>query len=122
MPSNVKIRQSWANFLYQQERYPEALVEYDWLIKTKLAEDYLVFKAWTLYHMGRLSEAMNAFNAAATMNPMKYAEAMTWICKCATEMKTWDERAVDEFTAKMIANGKAKPVLLDPVFEETPSA
>lgn len=121
MPDNVKIRQSLANLLYQHERYPEALEQFDWLIKHKLAEDYLVFKGWTLYHMGRLVEAMEVFNQAWNMNPMKYAESMTWICKCATEMKTWDERAIDQFTSQMIANGKAKPVLVDPVFEEKPA-
>lgn len=118
MPNNVKLRQALANFLYQQERYPEALVEYDWLIQHKLAEDYLVFKAWTLYHMGELREAMGIFSQAWNMNPFKYAECMTWICKCATEMKTWDERAIEQFTEQMIQSGKAKPVLVDPVFEE----
>jgi tetratricopeptide (TPR) repeat protein len=122
MPDNVKIHQTLANFLYQQERYAEALEQFDWLIKHKLAEDYLVFKAWSLYHLGKLPEAMNAFNAAATMNPMKYAEAMTWICKCATEMKTWDERAIDQLTEQMVSSGKAKPVLVDPVFDENGKA
>lgn len=120
MPDSIKLRQALANFLYQQERYADALIEYEWLIAHKLAEDYLVFKAWTLYHMGRLTEAMDIFNQAWNMNPFKYAECMTWICKCATEMKTWDERALDQFTEQMIANGKAKPMLIDPVFEEKP--
>lgn len=120
MPNNVRIHQAWSNFLYQNERYPEAIAEYDWLLQHKMAEDFLVFKAWSLYHLGRLPEAMEIFQQAWAMNPFKYAECMTWICKCATEMQTWDERAIQKFTDQMLQSGKAKPQLVDPVFEDAP--
>ena len=117
MPGNVKIHIIRAYFLYQNENWQAALEDFDYLIKTKINEDFIMFKGYCLYHLGRLKESMNAFHEASLLNPQKWTESMTWICKCATEQKSWDEVAIEELKNKMFENAKVTLVPKDPVFE-----
>ncbi len=118
MPDNVKIRTIRAQFLYQNEEWQGAFEDFDWLCKTKVNEEFLIFKGYCLYHLGRHKEAMASFSNAATLNPMKYYECMVWLCKCAQELPSWDEVAVTKLKEQMFQQANVKMVPQDPVFAE----
>lgn len=118
MPNDVKVRAIRAFFLYQNENWAGALDDFDYLCRTKVNEEFLMFKGMCLYHLGRLSEAMNAFNDASLLNPEKWTEAMVWICKCAREQKAWDEVAIDKLKDQMFNKANIEILPNDPVFKE----
>lgn len=118
IPENVRLKMGYAMWLYQQERFEEALKEYDWVLSWKPAENVMFFKALCLFQLGRYTESMAYFNATCTMNPTKWQECQMWMCKAATNMEAWDERAAREMKETLFK--QAAPVLApeDPMFKE----
>lgn len=115
MPDNAKLKLSFATWLYMGEELEKALACFNDLLKIKPNEDLFIFRGWALAKLGLREAAMESFNRAAVMNPMKWAEAMNAIAKCAVELPCWEERAVEEAKAALYAKSGVKPILQDPV-------
>lgn len=122
LPDNLKLKLSFATWLYMGEELQQAVAAFDELLAIKPGEDVYIFRGWALAKLGRRQEAMESFNAAAVMNPMKWAEAMNAIAKCAVELPCWEERAVEEAKKALFAQSGIKPVLTDPVMRESAGA
>jgi len=121
MPDNVRLHALTANWLYQNERYEEAIKEYDWVLSKRLGEDFLMYRGWCLVQIGQPKEAMKSFNEAQQLNPEKWNEAMKWICKISSDQLTWDERAKKDLQKQFFNENKQKVVLDDPLFREKES-
>lgn len=117
MPYQIKVRIIRCYFLYQNQEYVPALEDFDYIAKNKINEDILMYRGYCLYHLGRIHEAMASFNEAALLNPQKWMEAMTWMCKCASEAKAWDEVAADKLKQQLFDQAQVQMVPKDPLFE-----
>ena len=120
MPDNVRMHALKANWLYQNEAYAEALEEYNYIVKHRLGEDFLIFKGWCHLQLNQYPEAMEAMNQAHQLNPEKWSECMKWLCHIATTQPTWDERAKEELKEKFFLQNKDKIMPKDPLFDEEP--
>lgn len=117
MPGNVKMHIVRAYFLYQNEEWAAALDDFDYIVKTKVNEDVLMYRGFCLHHLGRIQEAMNSFHEASIMNPQKWMEAMVWMCKCASETPAWDEVATQKIKQQLFDQAQVNMLPKDPVFE-----
>ena len=88
------------------------------MLAIKPNEDLYIFRGWALAKLGRRDAAMESFNQAAVMNPMKWAEAMNAIAKCAVEIPCWEERAIEEAKHAIFAKSGIKPILTDPAMKD----
>jgi len=125
MPGNVKITIISAYYNYQEQLWEQALKDFDYLIKYKVTEDFLIYRGHCLTHLGRLKEAMNSFHDAATLNPQKWAECMMYLCRNATQLDCWEEVAIKNIKEKLFKEADVKIAPVDPVFdnkEAIPSA
>jgi hypothetical protein len=64
--------------------------------------------------MGNHREAMAYFNECGIINPTRWTEVQNWICRSASMLPTWDERAVVELKEKMFEQNKSR-VTMEPV-------
>lgn len=118
LPENAKLKLSFATWLYMGEELAQALACFDELLAIKPNEDLYIFRGWALAKLGRRDAAMESFNQAAVMNPMKWAEAMNAIAKCAVEIPCWEERAIEEAKHAIFAKSGIKPILTDPAMKD----
>ena len=103
-------------FHYQHQEYEEALAEYEWQLKYRPGEDLMMFLGWTYFFLKRIKEAIRCFTLASQMNPLKWAEATRWICKCACSMPTWDEIAIEKVKGSFEKKAKGSIQMNDPNF------
>lgn len=106
-PNNKKLMLGYASWLYQNQEYEQALEEYKKIINISPKDDILIYMGYCAERLGQYPQAMQYFNSAINMNPQKWTECMSWICKCASSLKSWDERATEELKEQMFK--KANP-------------
>lgn len=116
--NSSRVRLSYGIWLYQQARYDEALREFEWFMQYKPNEDVLMYIGWSLFHTRKFRDAMNAFNNASAMNPMKWNEATQWIAHCCGQMMAWDERAMVELQKSVMAKPELQPRPKDPMMDD----
>lgn len=116
MPGDVKLHIIRAYFLYQNQEWTGALEDFNYIAHTKVNEDILMYRGYCLHHLGRINEAMTSFNEAALLNPQKWTEAMVWMCKAASESKSWDEVAAEKMKEKLFNEAKVQMIPKDPMF------
>lgn len=124
LPENLRLKLSYATWLYMGEELEEALKGFHHIIQYRPNEDIFIFMGWAYAKLGRNQDAMQWFARAAEMNPMKWAEAMNAIAKCAVAVPCWEERAMEEAKQALFNKAKPKAELKDPIMEgagaETP--
>lgn len=108
-----KVRTAHAAWLMQQDKRVEANAAFDECLALRPSSDMLYFKAQNLAIMGRHHEALPLFVKAAEMAPHRWADLMTWACKMASNIPTWDERAINEIKERMYAQNK-HAVMIEP--------
>ena len=116
MPGYPKMHIMRAFFLYQNQDWKAALQDFEYLSKTKVNAEIEMFQGYCLYHLGRFRDAMGCFHEASILDPMKWGESMVWMCKTATEQKSWDEVATEKFKDKLFNEAKVRIEPQDPVF------
>jgi tetratricopeptide (TPR) repeat protein len=117
MPNEITLLNGLGQWHYQRQRYDQALELYKQIEVRKVNEDILMFKGYCLYHTGKHYEAMNAFHQSAEMNPLKWQEAMTWICKIASEMPSWEEKATEKVKEQLFEKARPQIEAVDPIFD-----
>ena len=118
MPDNLKLNLQYGIWLYQQEKFEEALKIYDMVLKVKPTEDIFVYKGWCLKMMGQGKEASKYFNTAATMNPQKWIECQDQIISICTDIPCWQEKAENELKEKLLQESKVNIKPIDKVMDE----
>lgn len=116
LPDNLRLKQAYVIHLYRTERYEECLNNIMMLNTIKPNEDNFMYMGFCMYFLGKRKEAIQAFTIAQALNPTKFVEAMNWSCKCANELPTWDEMALEQMKQKIKEDPKFKPELK--VFED----
>lgn len=117
LSTNSRVQLSYGTWLYMGEELDAAVKVFNRVLELRPNEDVLIYTGWALAKLGRNHEAMQVFNHAATLSPLKWAECMTAICKLAVSMPCWEERAVEEAKAALFAKSGIKPQLKDPAME-----
>lgn len=97
MGGNLRFKQYYATWLYQNQRYEDALKVFTELMEIRPNEDYIMYIGWCYNFLGNKSKAMNCFNKSLELNPLKWNEANIHACAIANSMPTWEERAIEEF-------------------------
>lgn len=108
MLGNSKITMQYAMWLQAQERYEEAVKEYDRLITQKPNADWFYHKGICLTLLKRYDEAIVNFRQCAQMQPIRWVECMDWAMKCACSIPTWEECAVAQIKEEMWKRNKDK--------------
>lgn len=103
-----KVMIGYATWLYQNQRYEEALQNFEKAVNVAPHEDILIFMGWCFERLGRYREAINMFNLAQLMNPVKWSECINWVCKCSCAMPAWDERATEEVKEQLLKKAQPK--------------
>jgi 2-polyprenyl-3-methyl-5-hydroxy-6-metoxy-1,4-benzoquinol methylase len=106
IPENKKCSLGYATWLYQNQRYEEALTKFQKVIDYAPHADVLVYTAWCLERLGDFPQAMHVFDMAQKMDPAKWLECINWICHCACRMPAWDERAKDSLKDHLLKQQK----------------
>lgn len=96
-----KVRGAYAAWLMQQERREEADRAFTAALNIRPSADLIFFKAQNLAVMGQHQAALALFVKAAEMTPHRWESMMTWACKMASSIPTWDERAIAEVKEAM---------------------
>lgn len=117
MPKYPKLHIIRAYFLYQNQEYAGALEDFEYLSKTKVNADILMFKGYCQRHLGLMREAMQSFQEASILDPLKWGEAMVWLCKTATDMPHWEEVATQKIKDQLFKQAEVEISPNDPVFE-----
>jgi 2-polyprenyl-3-methyl-5-hydroxy-6-metoxy-1,4-benzoquinol methylase len=107
---NLKMIERYGIWLYQQERWLEALAAFESVLALRPHENLFIYAGWCLSHLGRSVDSMQAFQRAADLYPMKWQEAMDWICKEACSMPNWEERRLEEEKERVWKEHQAKAV------------
>lgn len=97
MPTNARMRNFYASWLYMRQKYEEALKEFMALMSLKPNEETAMQIGFCFRFLEKQKDALSAFNLAYNLNPMKFQEAMANACATANEMPAWDEVANKEF-------------------------
>lgn len=118
LPDNLRLKLSYASWLYMGEDLQRAIAAFEDICKYRPNEDVFIFMGWCYAKLGMRLPAMEYFNKAAEMNPMKWAEAMNAIAKCAVEMPCWEERAIEEAKQSLFKQSGVKPKLVDPAMAD----
>ena len=118
LPENLRLKLSYATWLYMGEELEEALRGFHHIVHYRPNEDIFIFMGWAYAKLGRNQDAIQWFARAAEMNPMKWAEAMNAIAKCAVQLPCWEERAMEEAKQALFKQAKPKAELKDPVMEK----
>lgn len=95
-------------WFYQNQEYEKAIPCFEKVLNTRPVEDTFIYLGWCLERMGNFPEAMTMFHKASQMNPQKWPEAMNWICHCACQLPTWDERAKEEIKEELFKQANPK--------------
>jgi tetratricopeptide (TPR) repeat protein len=117
-PFNVAYRVGRAVWHYQFSRYEESMMDFEWALKIKPHEDYMMYIGWCLDRLNKPHDALKYFDQAQTINPTKWNECTNWICSICSKMPAWDERARMEIEKKAFELNKDKIKLIDPSMEE----
>lgn len=118
IPECTKFRAAYGHWLYQQEKYDQALEHWDYVLKYKCNEDIQVFKAKALKIMGRHREAINSAEQAVRMNPQKWTEMNDLIASCCTQMPAWDEVARAKLQEELLAKSGISIMPEDPAMKD----
>lgn len=106
-----KVRWAYGTWLYQQQSWAETLEHFSYVMQVKPNEDILLQIGLCHMFMNRGKEAIDCFYGSAEMNPQKWMEATDLMCKVASGMPSWDERAKEEFVKQMLEKTQFKPTL-----------
>lgn len=120
MPENKRIISGLANWHYQCQRYKQALEIFEKFITICPDEDKLMYAGFCCSFLGESKRAMAYFYQAAEMCPPKWVEAMDWMCREASNMPTWDERALNDIGEKIRETARKGLKLVDPMFDKAP--
>ena len=101
-------------WMYQTQRYPEALEIFERSANLRPNPDVFMFIAWCLLELGRHKEAISILNYAIMLSPAKWQEAVNFQLHAACSIPTWDERALIEMNAALAEKNKAAVAALSP--------
>lgn len=118
LKSNHRMDSAKCMWLYQNQNYKEAIELMERIIKIKPDEEKFMYLGYANSLLGDHKNAMVWFSRAADMNPQKWTEAFDWICKEASTMQTWDERAIESIRDQVGESAKKGLKLVDPMFDK----
>jgi 2-polyprenyl-3-methyl-5-hydroxy-6-metoxy-1,4-benzoquinol methylase len=119
--NNARFRGAMGWWHFQHKRYEEAIKSLGYLMTIKPNEQTAMALGACYLEMGRLDEAFEMYHQAQAMNPQKWGEAMTFMCKVASLSPTWDERAMQQIAGQAVRAAGA-PEFADPALEPPPVA
>lgn len=90
---NCRLAMAHASWLYQQQHLKEAADQLEWLEEWRPNEDIYTMLGHCYAQSGSPVKAMSAFYQAQQINPMRWQLMMDAICREASNLPTWDERA-----------------------------
>lgn len=108
LPDNARLHLSYALWLYQGDRYEDAIKEFEWIMAHRPIEDAAQHIGFCYAALGKHRESIEWSSRACNMNPMRWAESYNWICREAVQMPAWDERAAAELKEKLFAEAAPK--------------
>lgn len=118
MPDNITINAAYGNWLYQQNKFDEAMTYYQKFSSKRVNEDTLIYMGHCCLNLKMYKEAMQFYMDASQINPMKWTEMMKFVCNAATSLPTWDERAKQELKDKLFSEAQVKIIPQDPLFKD----
>ena len=116
---NVAFKAAKATWHYQYGRFEDAYKLFEFVAEHKLSEDILVYMAWCLENLGQHKDAMNLFTRAHTLNPLKWAECVDFVCSIASKLPAWDEVAKEQIKEQLFQQAQPKIELTE---QEKPNA
>lgn len=120
MPENCRLKLAYGVWLYQQQRFEEAIKTFMWILEHRPNEDVMMYLAWCFGHLQQPRESARWAFKSAEMNPLKWVEAMNWICNELVKLPTWDEAALAEIKENFIEKTAPKIEPSDPFMDEVP--
>lgn len=117
MPDSSRLRISYAHWLFMRENFKEAYHQFGWMMNNRPSEDTMMYMGWCSAHLGNPKEAIAWCLQSCDANPVKWTEAMNWVCQQTIQMPTWDERATQEIKNKLFEGAAPKLVPADPIME-----
>ena len=102
LPNNTRLYTAFGAWLFQREKFDEAEVVHRRILDVKPNPDALMKLGWCALHKGDHERAMEAFLKVAELHPPSWTEAMELVCKAASMLPHWEERAQVE-AAKMFS-------------------
>ena len=88
-----------------------------WFIQNKPDEEKFMYLGYCYSMIGEGKKAMQAYYQAADMDPRKWQEAMDLVCKEASKLPAWDERALESISKEVQATARKGLKLVDPMFD-----
>jgi len=120
MPIQRRLLSAKAVWLFQRQKYDEAMKIFEWFAKYCPDEDKLMFMGFACALNGDGKRAMPYFYQAADMDPRKWSDAMDWVCREAAKLPTWDERALETISRQVKETARPGLKLVDPMFDKAP--
>ena len=108
MPDNIRLRAAKSQWLYQQGKLAEALVEMGRIVEFRPNEDMFMYMGFACSQLGRIPEAVGYFETAMAMDPRKWQECQNWILKLVCSLPAWDERALAEAKEVLLGNALSR--------------
>ena len=91
---------------FQHKRYEESLNHLRKLMALKPNEETAMLMGACFMESNQWDMAFSAYNEAQSINPQKWAESMSMMCKAASMCQTWDERALAQILKETSNNVK----------------
>ncbi|MCK5358317.1 MAG: class I SAM-dependent methyltransferase [Elusimicrobiales bacterium] len=104
--NNKKCKLTYAVWLFQREKRPEADKAFEEALKVRVCAETLFLKGQNLFLMGKKKESIHYFFASADMNPNKWNLCMDWAAKASSECPSWDEVAKDQMLTRVWEQNK----------------
>lgn len=113
---NTRLAMARSTWLYQQEYFEQCTQQLLWLADVRPNEDVFAMLGHCFAQTGQGANAIRAFYKCSEINPNRWVECMNAICREASRLPTWDERAQTDMI-KQLSGQLPKPELKDPAME-----
>jgi len=104
--NNIRLRISLGHWLYQNQDYESALKVFNEVTVIRPNSMVFIMMGWCYSNLSNHSMAIECYQKSSAMDPTKWAECHNWICREASQMLSWDERALESFTQEVIQKKK----------------
>lgn len=119
LPENKKLKTMYSCvYLIQRDRFKDASEVIIPMLNYCPDEEKLFTLGQCYAGMGNHPEAMKYFYASADMCPLKWQMSMDFMCKEASLIPAWDEKALQKISDDVVKKAQAGIKLLDPLFDE----
>lgn len=114
---NVRLAMAHANWFYQNQYFKEAYEQLEWIVRVKPNEEIYKIMGECLAMLGNQVGAMAHYQRAHELNPILWQGMMDRICKHASSLPAWDERAMAQ-AIEEASKSLPKPEFKDPTLED----